>query len=1544
MKEEVHMFQGLRRDNHQIKQKPEFLWDAHNIRLTNRDDSTLLSITNERGTLYTGVTLKEYYVGHYVLGKYLVVFTANDDSSDNYIYRVEKVATGYKTIILFHGEIGLNPNSPIEAIGIYETELIQKVYWVDGINQPRVINIAKPELKLPKYIDTGDNKKQELLIDGVNLSGPSYSQNPDVDQYLLNSIPNGLYLKESFDFVRTLQLQEQVEVNKVYGLGEFSPGTIQYAFSYYNKYEQESNICYTTPLYYISPKERGGSPEEKVACSFKIYVLNPDTNFEYIRIYSIHRTSIDATPTVKIVEDVPVLSSEEVSYTDTGTTGSTIDPTQLLYIGGESLVTNCITHKDGTLFLGNLHQDNTLFDKIKELFNDGLTTELDDWTIDCTPSSLSTSSVFYDYTPDLSNSYSGAFKYGETYRLGVQVQYDNGKWSEPIFITDGIINTRPVWDTYPKKDSKAIRLIEPSNTSTGKPSPSKVLLNSHVKRIRACVVFPRTYERDIICQGVLCPTVFGVAGRRSDSPYAMSSWFFRPATSKIDNTSDVYHGASIQFKHNYSLFTGGDRGSEIQNMLVGADTLNVVTSDNVDKYNSHFFVDENIVTFHSPDIEFDTNLANTDYLGTSLNIIGVVKLGAISGDIDIQTSSPTISADSPGFIHDTIGYQTKNNKYINGGLISNPFYKDYSVKTDFTTLSDSYWMVYPWHRSGSLNNDSRRPSDSKSTQSAVLSKKKISNLKFFDKNESLDEILRYNISTPQLFMSNELSVVKISPSYLKKEVPYMGNVDTLITAGEEYPMYYGNTFGGSIVDTIHGELIQYTTDPVRMKYKSSPHLVFSLGDKYNEIQLLPRHASMATQNGNFVFPDWQQTGSSDGSNDDKGKYDALLLFYLDGDLIHRVVPNKSYIGTYSIGTDTNGSIYLARTDKASTSTGAKWILLNNTQMKGLVLKAKANFTYVESNNLDGTTDEDYYSLRGLRKYIGKDRYYRFDFFDEDFAVYGTLTDITDSITTSNEASRASGPINYTLEQSSFGNMNDPNGGYPYLLIGELVRHNNDDARFGGKSEGAKRQNLWIPAGRPVNIPENYSGDIVIPFEWGDTWYSRYDCLKTYPFTQEDENSIIEIGSFMCETRINIDGRYDRNRGQTSNINMTPQNFNLLNEAYSQKDNFFNYRILDEYYHKQDKFVNQITWSKEKHAGEDTDTWTNITLANTLDLDGGKGEITALRVFNESLICFQEKATNQILFNSRVQIPVTDGVPVEISNGYKVDGSRFISDSIGCQNKWTSVCTPLGIYFIDNYTNTIWLYNGQLTNISDTLGMKWWLQDNHSNKTWNPIGWGPNVINGIRTFYDPLYKDVYFTPGPDYDSDRDVICYSEGLAQFTSQMSYGGTQAMFQFGDSFCSLRNKEGNLELYENFKGKYNDFFGTIKGWDFSFISNDNPTYTKIFDTVELRTDHWLSNDNNHLLNTFPMNYIEVSNEYQRAYADIDKNNMRKKFRMWRGLIPRASFISEGGNEITRKYGRARIRNPWSMIKMGWNPKEASAIDKNNKVVIHDVSVKYTI
>ena len=278
-----HIFGGMQRDLSISKQKPEFLWDAHNIRLTAREGDTMLSITNEKGTSkIDNVSFAGKFLGYCVLDNYLVVFTTDINNNTDYIYRIDK-NNGYKQETLFSGNLGFNTEHPIETLGVYENEFIQKVYWVDGFNQPRVINITK-------------NALLGQTIDEVRSS----------------------YNSSSFDFVQELKLEEIVTITKESSSsGMFPAGTIQYAISYYNKYGQESNIAYVTPLFYTSYPNRAGSPEDRLGNAFKITVSNVDNNFDYLRIYSIFRTSRDAIPTVKRVVDLELKSSNALTIRDT---------------------------------------------------------------------------------------------------------------------------------------------------------------------------------------------------------------------------------------------------------------------------------------------------------------------------------------------------------------------------------------------------------------------------------------------------------------------------------------------------------------------------------------------------------------------------------------------------------------------------------------------------------------------------------------------------------------------------------------------------------------------------------------------------------------------------------------------------------------------------------------------------------------------------------------------------------------------------------------------------------------------------------------------------------------------------------------------------------------------------------------------------------------------------------------------------------------------------------------------------------------------------
>ena len=642
-------------------------------------------------------------------------------------------------------------------------------------------------------------------------------------------------------------------------------------------------------------------------------------------------------------------------------------------------------------------------------------------------------------------------------------------------------------------------------------------------------------------------------------------------------------------------------------------------------------------------------------------------------------------------------------------------------------------------------------------------------------------------------------------------------------------------------------------DPVRIKYKSAPHYVFSLLPNKNNPIILPTIQGANNQNNTaseidleIETPDYGIEIKYKGRNTPvDARIDELWLYTFEP-YGHNAFPifKKTESGwtLYGQNEENVGRAYFVDTS----------------QNKSIIEVYKYTAFNINGWQLDSTVNANYETIESNKNKIKQDSI---------------------SINTN----------------------------YPYLFISELYRDSSmlQDA-FGGNTEEAIKNNLWLPASPSVPI----NSESII-YEYGDTRYQRYDCLKTYAFTPEDENQVIEIASFMCETRYNLLGRYDKNIGNLSNLNADPTNFNLFNPVYSQKDNFFNYRILDSDIYKLNKFTNTITWSKEKHLGEDVDIWTNITMANTLDLDGTKGKVNKLVTFNEQIFAFQDKGISNILFNSRVQIPVSDGVPIEITNGYKVEGSRYISTELGCQNKYSIQVTPSGIYFLDSESGGIYLLGGEgLTNLSTNKGFDLWTKEVAYDST-------------FKTLYDKNNKDVYFVT-KDY-----CLGYSEKLGQFTSFYDYNEVDTMFNVDSNFFAINTEPSQDPCgWVQFKGEYNKIFNQRRPYSVTYIENDEPLIDKVFTNIEYRADAFDSNNN--YLADVSFDTLTAWNEYQEGsgtliFSKYRPSNLKKKFRMWRADIPR---------DKTKKLDR--MRNPWLFIKLSKeNP-------SNERIELHDMLVYY--
>lgn len=1330
LKKEQHFFKGLQRDLSVSKFNPEYAFDAQNIRITARDNNTLLTVTNERGNKEIPlqspsgdpVAIDGVLLGQNVLNNYVTLFTKG--TKDN-IYRLENKGTYFETLLLFSGNLNFSTDYPIENIGVYENDNIQKIYWVDGLNQPRVINIVSDSTTIERWNNS------------------------------------------SFDFIPELKLDETITVtSNLKVASKFPSGVVQYAFTYYNRNGSESNIIYQTPIYYTHANNRGGSPEEIGSNSFDIVISNPDTNFDYIRIYSIFRTSIDSTPVVRRVADLDVIGSV-IRYTDNNTTGSSVDSTLLLYIGGEEIIPHTMTQKDNTLFLGNIHIKTLLFSKearesVKgsvvfgnKLLDTGERTNLT-----------------YNYKTQLNNnSYQiTSFKRGETYRFGVQFQNKKGKWSEVLYIGDSKVDTYPNVDSNNLSGTVKLSLVKPYYTI-----PKSVLDEAKALgyiKARGMIVVPTNSDRTILCQGVVCPTLWTNLDRESNSPYAVSSWFFRPFVDEAnrDDSDDVKanNGTYAQYVDYDSINpVYPDRTTEI-----GVETLKTLAEGSTEV--NDYLVDSSILTFHSPDIEFgDINTANINlgcqFIGSVALHSGISYRSVLAESTGVQ---PTLDYGFynkfPQYERQTIFSTNKGGRLLSSGyhwmgipLLTNDTQKVYR--------SNWAWLVSPWQRQGSLINDFRYEGNTYSN----LKSNKLGNLRtsystYFTLGLTESWVPPAGISNVEIVDSNEVTATSIVRN--DESLLYYGNVDKVIPPGSKTEgvgsdigvvtnsyeniktinqLYNGESENTTFVNKITIPVLgtvnlkdseRYTNSPVSIKYKSGKHAVFALNK----------------QNGNRV-----------------------------------IIPNSN-------------------------------------------------------TNHDHTKDSS--------------------------AIFSTFS------------TRYSG-----------------------LWLVELTQTIDEDNRFGGKTEEALLNNRWIVSGDPIDI--NDSGRI--EFLQGDTYLQRYDCLKTYPFTLEDMNTVVEMVSFYCETHINIDGRYDRNRGNVTNLAITPSIFNLYNPIYSQSNNYFTYQYLNEISSLND-FPNSITWTEEKILGNEVDNWTKINVATTLDLDGDKGEVTSLNTYNNEIFCFQRRGLSNILFNSRVQIPTSDGLPIEITNGLKVSGKRYISNTIGCTNKWSIAESPSGLYFIDNETNSLYLFNGEIVSLSDKLGFRQWISAHNVHVDWEPVGY-----NNYRSFYDKNNNDVYFT----YKDH--CLCYSELINQFTSFMSYERVPAMFNVSSEFYAF--KDG--KMWEQFTGDYNMFFGEYKPFSITFVANAEEPNDKIFNTVEFRADSW---DGDNLISNKTFDTLDVWNEYQHGTTPLTNilghpSPLKKKFRVWRANIPRAIVNN-----------RDRIRNTWAYIKLGMNT------PNTYRTEFHDAIVHY--
>lgn len=1492
----AYKVQGMYRDASPSNFKPEYAFEIVNMRLITDEEGTAFSLVNEKGTKYE-CPLEENIqwtpIGQCPTTDSIVVF-ATSNTTDA-IFNIKEEEGKWVSKKLYEGDLKFQADKPIETLFNYETENLQKVYWIDGINPLRCINLAQESYK--QAGNGGDTQ---------------------------------------FDSVSPMHSNQVTAIIERVSGGSFKAGVIQYYLTYFNKYKTESPIVWISPLLYLANQDRGAETDANVNTAFKFDILGLDSvNWEYVRLYSVFRASIDTEPSANIVTELK-LDGTTVTAFDYGTSNTAIVASDLYFVGAKAVKAGTMTVKDQVLFLGNLKVDS----KIEPEPIDRSTYDLKTDTYKSRPFKISeTEGTYYKYDNQLDNTESiSTYKNGETYRFGYQLQDKWGNWSNPIFIEDKEINFAPKMDY---SEGEFLQLAQPSMDIS---SYVEEFTNQGYIAARPLVVYPEVRDRKILCQGVVCPTIYNLKDRVDNSPYTQASWFMRPnipgdiwgqnnedakdswsiyghkfyknnfstdteyygQTGLTENGNNIHdelaieeeisRGSWVEFRHNYALKPKGysymsdklantwypgiptiaadaidrvsytekfykyARGTEIDATRgIATMPVNMIgpileskrlyaksKAGNslmyVEQYNtgsSAYYVDSNIVTLNSPEIELVEDLYTIPTENYKFRIVGMVPLTANVGDISLEVKNPDFydhdkSFEDRGF--QKIDVRTENIGHSGyRGMVAQSVYNAWRQEFKIDDNGDEVAVANGNHMAAHL-------------------------------------LYPWHITgNIQTFRSS--SNKRTSHSQLKRKV-----LSNLRFSAISYYLPKASYWKPSFEDT--SRIISWTsTDNSIQK--------FQIPESLNIPDIVYK--------GNIDSLAMQHVESTGGTSYDLFYYAGESESYGAGEDISAIEQDRTYTTNSNI---VQKGMSLAASIKYKSSPHYAIFL-------GGITKEETTFLEI-SPAIRWQYDRSYKNLNLEGHTIQEIESKNFSAVN----VYENQNVSSINIQTAINLEKAwfVHHFNLPIEDTQTSEYTPIN--YGWLWLGEIYKDN--APTFGGNSEYALLNNKWEIAGSSISLGQKTEGrpsSKVLKWSIGDTYYQRFDTLKTYAYSDTDENSVIDITSFMVETRLNLDGRYDRNRGQENNLSMSPKNFNLFNKVYTQKNNFFTYSMTSEEAAGRLKFPTQITWSLVKTPGENIDQWLNTTMSALLDLDGRKGSLTSLETMGNEIIAFQEKGIANIIYNPRTQITATDGTPIYIANSTKVEGFRYISDSVGSQDKWSIVSTPNGLYFVDLYNKGIYKFNGQLEDISNAQGFHSWCIQNL------------NKDSKILGYYDYKNKDVYFI---NTDWDYPCLAFSEFTNTFSSFYSYENAKLAYLQGEGIWI----KDDGSIYTHQTGSYNSFFGK-NGEDYhvTIVCNQDGNLSKIFNNIEFRADSW---EGNTAVADKSIDYLAIETEYQKkteeplVFKKHGISNLKKKFNVWRANIPR-----EQGT-------RNRFRDVWAKVTLG-------SRGNARKTRLNDIVVYYT-
>jgi hypothetical protein len=172
MERHINTYSGLNQDAGYDSISESLYVDAKDIRITTTSGESMGSWTNIKGnkesfaipiagsfgdpsvSWTSSVVGTLEIIGYTTIRNRIILFVADDSGQNGWIYDVQyntatrEILPGFPVLKYYNNALNFSKANPIEALGRFESESIQRVYWTDYNNYLRSLNIEDPFLNI----------------------------------------------------------------------------------------------------------------------------------------------------------------------------------------------------------------------------------------------------------------------------------------------------------------------------------------------------------------------------------------------------------------------------------------------------------------------------------------------------------------------------------------------------------------------------------------------------------------------------------------------------------------------------------------------------------------------------------------------------------------------------------------------------------------------------------------------------------------------------------------------------------------------------------------------------------------------------------------------------------------------------------------------------------------------------------------------------------------------------------------------------------------------------------------------------------------------------------------------------------------------------------------------------------------------------------------------------------------------------------------------------------------------------------------------------